>query len=78
MEERVQTQRKQQERWNDVQRNGLLHRLQPSRPRVWCLRFLGRLVVHLPQNLLRMFQLILGFWLRRQGYSREQPWIKRP
>ena len=78
MEERVQTQRKQQEFWNDVQRNGLVHRRQPSRLRVWVLRFLGRLVVQLPQNLLRMCQIILGFWLRHQGYSREQPWIKRP
>ena len=70
MEERVQTQRKQQELWNDWQRNGLRHRLQPSRPRVWCLRCLGRLVVHLPQTLLRMCHSILGFSRRLQGYSR--------
>jgi hypothetical protein len=55
---------------NDWQRNGLVVRLPPSRPRVWGLRFLGRLVIHRPQILLRLFQRIQGFWRRRQDYSR--------
>ena len=60
---------------NEWQRNGLLARLPPSRLRVWGLRFLGRLTIHRPRTLLllfQIFQLILGFWRRRQGYSRER------
>ena len=39
---------------NEWQRNGLLVRLPPSRPRVWGLRFLGRLTIHRPRTLLRV------------------------
>ena len=65
---------KQQTFLNEWQRNGLLARLPPSRPRVWGLRFLGRLTILRPRTLLRIFLLFLliqGFWRRHQGYSRE-------
>ena len=68
----MQTPRTQLKLWTDLQQNGLLQRLPPSRHRVRGLRFLDRLVVPRPPTLLRLFQLILGFWRRRQGYSRER------